>query len=71
MSVIFTQVSRIKALVSLIPNFTEKDLLYSYLMKCHCKTHTHTHTLAGTLTIHQACVREPRYSHTGVRTRVL
>lgn len=62
-SVLFTQVGRIKALVSLIPDFAEKDLLYSYLMKCHCKnTHAcaHTHTCAGTLTIHGACVQSYR-----------
>ncbi|XP_036979314.1 leucine-rich PPR motif-containing protein, mitochondrial [Acanthopagrus latus] len=29
------QVGKIKTLRSLIPNFTEKELLYSYLMKCH------------------------------------
>ncbi|XP_053188703.1 leucine-rich PPR motif-containing protein, mitochondrial [Scomber japonicus] len=29
------QVRKIKALVSLIPDFMEKELLHSYLMKCH------------------------------------
>ncbi|GLD51462.1 leucine-rich PPR motif-containing protein, mitochondrial [Lates japonicus] len=29
------QVDKIKALFSLIPDFTEKEVLYSYLMKCH------------------------------------
>uniref|UniRef100_A0A7N8XIR9 Leucine rich pentatricopeptide repeat containing n=1 Tax=Mastacembelus armatus TaxID=205130 RepID=A0A7N8XIR9_9TELE len=29
------QVGKIKALLSLIPDFTQKDVLYPYLMKCH------------------------------------
>ncbi|XP_037320697.2 leucine-rich PPR motif-containing protein, mitochondrial [Pungitius pungitius] len=29
------QVGKIKALLSLIPDFTEKEVLYPYLMKCH------------------------------------
>ncbi|XP_040905893.1 leucine-rich PPR motif-containing protein, mitochondrial [Toxotes jaculatrix] len=29
------QVSKIKALMNLIPDFTEKEVLYPYLMKCH------------------------------------
>nr|XP_020455637.1 leucine-rich PPR motif-containing protein, mitochondrial [Monopterus albus] len=29
------QVGRIKTLLSLIPDFTEKEVLYPYLMKCH------------------------------------
>ncbi|XP_053292920.1 leucine-rich PPR motif-containing protein, mitochondrial [Pleuronectes platessa] len=29
------QVGKIKALMSLIPDFTEKEVLYPYLMKCH------------------------------------
>ncbi|XP_077351806.1 leucine-rich PPR motif-containing protein, mitochondrial [Festucalex cinctus] len=29
------QVDKIKTLQSLIPDFTEKDVLYTYLMKCH------------------------------------
>ncbi|XP_078128811.1 leucine-rich PPR motif-containing protein, mitochondrial [Sander vitreus] len=29
------QVGKIKALLSLIPDFTEKEVVYTYLMKCH------------------------------------
>lgn len=32
------QVGKIKNLLSLIPDFVEKEVLYPYLMKCHGKT---------------------------------
>ena len=46
------QVDKIKALHALIPDYTEKDVHYSYLMKCY-GTNAHANPLRLYMQTHQ------------------